>query len=253
MPEPSLQGRCALAVMIKAPRPGQSKTRLCPPLLPTAAAELSRCFYQDTAELLALVSSADPFGMPVAAYSPAGAETEFLGLVPSSALLLPQRNANFGERLRGVAEDLLTVGSEAVALIDSDSPTVPLAYYLELLNVLKADPQAAVIGPTDDGGYYVLGVRRASPQLFESITWSTPQVFAQTLAAAERAGLRVHVLPRWHDVDDVTGLQFLTREFQGELPERTGGFFAPRTRTFVNVLRLRGEGEFLAEAAGGVE
>ena len=118
--------------------------------------------------------------------------------------------------------------------------------------MLKGDPQAAVIGPTDDGGYYVLGLRHASPQLFGGIAWSTSQVFTQSLAAIHRAGLRPHVLPRWHDVDDSAGLQFLNREFQGELPERNGGFFAPRTRTFVDLLQSQDEGAFLAKSARDV-
>ncbi|HEY0792262.1 MAG TPA: TIGR04282 family arsenosugar biosynthesis glycosyltransferase [Chthoniobacterales bacterium] len=245
-PEPILKGRCALAVMIKAPRAGQSKTRLCPPLHPETAAALSRCFYQDTAEALAAVSAADPFGQPVAAYAPLGAEAELAGLIASDIPLLPQRVTDLGGRLRGVIEDLLLLGCDAVALIDSDSPTVPPACYLKLLQVLKADPHAAVIGPADDGGYYVLGVHQAPPDLFAGIAWSTGQVFDQTLAAIQRAGLRAHVLPPWHDVDDSAGLQFLAREFRGELPGRRTGFLAPRTRAFLSFLEKRREGEFLA-------
>lgn len=239
-PEPQLQGKCALTVMIKAPRPGQSKTRLTPPLRSEDAAELSRCFYQDTADLLAEVTALNAFGVQAAAYAPAGSESEFIGLVPPGTVMIPQRPAAFGERLFGVAEDLFSVGSAAVALIDSDSPTVPAAGYLELLEVLRSDPGAVVLGPADDGGYYVLGIGRALPVLFEGITWSTNQVFAQTLERIKSAGLRPHVLPQWHDVDDFASLQFLDRELRGELPHRLRGYPARRTKACLGILAARG-------------
>jgi rSAM/selenodomain-associated transferase 1 len=239
-PEPLLERKCALTVMIKAPRPGQSKTRLTPPLRSEDAAELSRCFYQDTANLLAEVTALNAFGVQVAAYAPAGSESEFIGLVRPGTVMIPQRQVGFGERLFGVAEDLFSVGSAAVALIDSDSPTVPAACYLELLEVLRSDPGAVVLGPTDDGGYYVLGICRALPVLFEGIAWSTNQVFEQTLERIKSAGLRPHVLPRWHDVDDFASVRFLDRELRGELPHRLRGYPARRTKARLGVLAAQG-------------
>lgn len=239
-PEPLLQGKCALTVMIKAPRPGQSKTRLTPPLRPEEAAALSRCFYQDTADLLAEVTALDQFGAQGAAYAPAGSELEFINLVRPDTVMIPQRQGALGERLAGVVDDLFSVGSAAVALIGSDTPTVPPACYLELLEVLRSDPDAVVLGPADDGGYYVLGMSRALPALFEGITWSTNQVFAQTLERIEGLRLRPHILPRWHDVDDFAGLLLLRRELWGELTHRPGGYPAPRTKARLEALAAAG-------------
>jgi uncharacterized protein len=230
VPEPLLQGKCALTVMIKAPRPGQSKTRLTPPLRPEDAAGLSRCFYQDTADLFAEVTALDAFGAQSAAYAPAGAELEFIDLVRPGTVMIPQRQGALGERLCRVVDDLFSIGSAAVALVGSDSPTVPLACYLELLEVLRSEPDAVVVGPTDDGGYYVLGMSRAVPVLFERIAWSTNRVFAQTLERIRKAGLRPHVLPKWHDVDDFAGLQTLHRELRGELPYRLNSSDSIRRR-----------------------
>ena len=239
-PEPLLQGKCALTVMIKAPRPGQSKTRLTPPLRPEDAAGLSRCFYQDTADLLAAVIALDAFGAQAAAYTPAGSEFEFVNLVRPGTVMIPQRQGALGERLSRVVDDLFSVGSAAVALINSDSPTVPPTCYLELLEVLRSDPGAVVLGPTDDGGYYVLGISRALPVLFEGITWSTNRVFAQTVERIKKAGLRPHVLPQWHDVDDLASLQLLHRELRGELSHRVDGYPARRTKARLGTLAAQG-------------
>jgi uncharacterized protein len=240
VPEPLLQGKCALTVMVKAPRPGQSKTRLTPPLRPEDAAGLSRCFYQDTADLLAEVSALDAFGAQSAAYAPAGSEFEFSDLVRPGTVMIPQRQGALGERLSRVVDDLFSVGSSAVALIGSDSPTVPAACYLELLQVLRSDPDAVVVGPTDDGGYYVLGMSRAAPVLFEGIAWSTVRVFAQTLERISKAGLRPHLLPKWHDVDDFASLRMLHRELRGELAHCLNGYPARRTKARLEALAAQG-------------
>jgi glycosyltransferase A (GT-A) superfamily protein (DUF2064 family) len=92
-----------------------------------------------------------------------------------------------------VFTDLLQAGYERVVIVGGDIPTLPLAH-LEDAFALLADPQHdVVIGPSEDGGYYLLGARRLHPTLFANITWSTASVFAETLAQAQRAdyGLRL--------------------------------------------------------------
>jgi glycosyltransferase A (GT-A) superfamily protein (DUF2064 family) len=154
--------------------------------------------------------------------------------------MIPQRQGALGERLCRVVDDLFSVGSAAVALIGSDSPTVPAACYLELLEVLRSDPAAVVLGPADDGGYYALGMSRALPVLFEGITWSTNRVFTQTVEHIKKAGLRPHVLPTWHDVDDLASLQLLHRELRGELAHRLNGYPARRTKARLGTLAAQG-------------
>ncbi len=226
----ALRDKCALAVMIKTPRAGFSKTRLSPAVTPGQAAELSRCFYQDTALCLAEVAGRNPFGQPVAAYAPLGSEEALAEILLPKTILVPQRDGDFGDRLAGVTEDLFAAGARAVAVIDSDSPTVPAAYYGELLEILATARCTAVLGPTDDGGYYALGVPRHAREFFQGIPWSTGGVAAATLRAIRRLGLRPHLLPCWHDVDDAQALGDLQREFAGTWPERAHGFCAPHTR-----------------------
>ena len=92
----------------------------------------------------------------------------------------------FGERLTLAAEDLFSVGFAAVCLIDSDSPTVPQHAYADAVRLLAQPGDRMVLGPSDDGGYYLIGLKTAHRRVFEEIDWSTERVFEQTVARAQR-------------------------------------------------------------------
>jgi rSAM/selenodomain-associated transferase 1 len=208
---------CALAVMIKAPRAGESKTRLVPPLTHEEAAALSVAFLRDTAANIAAAcaehAGGDGRGVDaVAAYTPRGAEAAFEGLLPQGFALLPQRGKSFGERLFHAADDLLRLGYESCCLIDSDSPTLPPALLAAAVAELSRPGERVVLGTADDGGYYLIGMRRAHPRLFEEIDWSTAGVSAQTIARAQEINLEVALLPAWYDVDDAASLRRLRVE-----------------------------------------
>jgi len=210
-PSPALRGSCALAMMIKAPRAGESKTRLVPPLAPDEAASLSVCFLRDTAANIAGVSSQEG-AEGVAVYTPVGAEAVFDGLLPETFKLLVQRGEGFGERLLYAAEDLLAVGYESLCLIDSDSPTLPTALLQAAVAALARAGDRVVLGAADDGGYYLIGLKHAHRHLFENIDWSTPKVFSQTVERAAEINLEVELLPLWYDVDDAPTLRRLCDE-----------------------------------------
>jgi rSAM/selenodomain-associated transferase 1 len=208
---------CALAMMIKAPRAGESKTRLVPPLTHEEAAALSVAFLRDTAANIAsaCAESAGDVGRgvdAVAAYTPRGAEAAFDELLPHGFALLPQRGESFGERLFHAAADLLRLGYESCCLIDSDSPTLPRALLKAAIAELSRPGERIVLGPADDGGYYLIGMRRAHPRLFEEIEWSTAGVAAQTIARAREINIDVALLPAWYDVDDAATLRRLCGE-----------------------------------------
>ena len=185
------RGHCALAVMIKAPRAGASKTRLVPPLTHAEAARLSASFLCDTAANIAGACAAHPDGAvhAVAAYTPVGEEAAFDGLLPPGFALLAQRGDTFGERLFHAAADLLRLGYESCCLIDSDSPTLPCALLTSAVAELGRPGDRLVLGPSDDGGYYLIGMKRAHPRLFEEIAWSTSDVH-QALSSKRRACAR---------------------------------------------------------------
>jgi len=214
--QPELQNQCALGVMIKAPRPGFSKTRLSPPLAPEEAAQLSRCFLQDMIACFDRTKIEDARATGVAIYTPQGSESEFIGLLPPRYAMIPQRDGDFGDRLWSAATDLFAVGFGAVCLINSDSPTLPEAFLSPMVSSLLDDKSEVTIGPCSDGGYYAIGLRRPIPELFQRITWSTDKVFAETLAQAKRVGVEPHVLPLWYDVDDASSLEYLMRQLFAE-------------------------------------
>lgn len=245
--------KCALAVMIKAPRAGISKTRLVPPLSHEEAAELSVSFLCDTAANIAEVCAAHQAAAhkgridAVAAYTPIGAETAFDELLPQGFALLPQRGDSFGERLFYVAADLLGLGYESCCLIDSDSPTLPRALLTAAIEELSRPGERVVLGPADDGGYYLIGLRRAHRRLFEEINWSTAEVAAQTIARAREINLDVALLPAWYDVDDAQTLRRLSVELFDTPPHvdtcaaKLAPYPASRTRATLTRL-LEGDG-----------
>jgi rSAM/selenodomain-associated transferase 1 len=226
---------CALAVMAKAPRPGRVKTRLSPPLTLEQTAALNICFLKDTTENLASI----PGGAGLISYTPAGDEALFDGLLPETFGLVLQRGDGFGERLLAAAQDILAIGYGAVCLIDSDSPTVPAAAFRAAVEALGRAGDRVVLGPSHDGGYYLIGLKRAHAAPFERITWSTGSVLTETLERCREAGLEVVMLPTWYDVDDEATLEILTAELFGEsAPVFTTmpGYAAPHTREFLAAL-----------------
>ena len=214
----SPSGFCALAVMTKAPRPGRVKTRLVPPLTPNEAAMLNACFLRD---ITAAISSASVSGRllekasGVAVYTPVGWEGAYADILPPDFDLLPQRGGSFGERLWFAAEDLFKCGFGGVCLIDSDSPTVPAATFAHAVEVLRSSREHIVLGPADDGGYYLIGLKKPHREMFERIDWSTERVLEQTKARAKEIGLAIKLLPTCYDVDDFTTLRRLCKELLG--------------------------------------
>src|SRR2546421_6181374 len=200
--------------MAKAPRIGAAKPRLVPPLSAAGAAGLSACFIRDaTANIAAAAQHAAIDGY--IAYSPPGAENEFAPLLAEGTRLLPSRRPGLGASLFDAAEDLLAAGYGAACLVNSDSPTLPTSLLVDAARALSVPGDRLVLGPAEDGGYYLVGLKRAHPRLFADIAWSTPLVFAQTVERAREIGLEPHMLPMCYDVDDVESLRRLNAGLRG--------------------------------------
>jgi rSAM/selenodomain-associated transferase 1 len=219
---------CALAVMTKVPRAGQVKTRLVPPLSREEAAQLNSCFLRDTAAAIAKACGSTARGVGV--YTPIGAEAAYIDILPRDFDLLPQRGDGFGERLAFAAADLFQCGFTAVCLIDSDSPTVSADVYAKAVELLSKPGDRVVLGPSDDGGYYLIGLKRSRPELFDQIDWSTERVLEQTKQRARELDLEVGPLPTGYDVDDAATLHRLCDEL---LSDKTTDDIAPNTRRFL--------------------
>lgn len=230
---------CALAIMTKAPRAGQVKTRLTPPLTAEEAAALNICFLRD---LAASIDQAGPGSRGIGCYTPVGAEGAYRDVLPAGFQLIAQRETDLGQRLIGAIEDLLSVGFNAVCLINSDSPTAPSAVFAEAAQVLAEPNDKLVLGPSDDGGYYLIGTKKLRPRLFEEIDWSTGQVLAQTQERAAEIGLDVHLLPFCYDVDDRSTLARLCRELLSPDALQNPNL-APATREFLQTIISQGARE----------
>jgi uncharacterized protein len=215
--------RSAVAIMAKAPRAGKVKTRLCPPLSLAEAAELYRCFLLDKiAQVNALQRAA-----PAVSYSPSDAKQCFEDLTPPHFLLIPQRGEDLGARILSTFDQLFRHGYTEVVVIDSDTPTLPTVCLEQALALMAERHNDVVLGPTEDGGYYLIGLHRAHRELFEHMPWSTSQVFAETRHRALQRGLTVACTEYWYDVDMADDL----RRLRQSLSDRQDGL-AWHTRRF---------------------
>jgi uncharacterized protein len=219
---------CALAVMTKAPRAGHVKTRLQPPLTAEEAAQLNICFLRDTAAAIKSAGRNDAVGIGV--FTPIGSEAAYIDILPPEFALLPQRGEEFGERLAFAVEDLLHCGFGSVCLIDSDSPTVSSEIYTRAVALLARSGDRVVLGPSDDGGYYLIGLKQNHRELFERIEWSTERVLNRTIEQAKQFTIDVELLPSGYDVDDRASLNRLCADL---LDDRTPANVAPHTRKFL--------------------
>ena len=222
--------------MAKASSPGRTKTRLTPPLTPQEAAELNTTFLKDIVDNIARAGRRTPIA-PYMAFGPPGSEPFFREHLGGDVGLVEAWLGHFGKCLSATVETLLARGHASACVLNADSPTLPTAILVELAEALAAPGDRAVIGPAEDGGYYVLGLKAVRPRLFEDIDWSTGRVFGQTLERAAEIGLPVQVLPTWYDVDDLAGL----RRLHGELfqPNTARARLAPNAADHTRGLLLR--------------
>jgi len=231
---------CAVAVMAKAPRPNHAKTRLVPPLTPQQAAALSACFLRDVTENIRKAGRSVPLSSYVA-YAPAGCEALFDGMLASGTSLVladgtipaPAGVDGFGRCLLHAAASLFARGHSAVCLVNSDSPTLPTAYLEHAVAALARPGDRMVLGVSEDGGYYLIGLKAPHAGLFRDVAWSTAEVSAQTLARAAMLGLEVTALPMWFDVDDAASLARLTAELARRPGDGPAPYGAPATRRWV--------------------
>jgi rSAM/selenodomain-associated transferase 1 len=235
--------RCALGIMAKAPSAGSVKTRLTPPLTSEEASVLSACFLRDTASN---VSNQAADGVIV--FTPAEERKSFDGIVPKSFQLLAQRGESLGDRLLNATTDLLSAGYDSICLINSDSPTLPPAILRSAIEAIEPEEDRLVLGPAEDGGYYLIGLKNPHQILFDRIAWSTSEVLAHTVERAKQISLPVVMLPKWYDVDDAVMLDRLCREFFSANRFSENGYHpyaAPFSRKYLRDLLQRDHGQWL--------
>lgn len=202
----------ALVIFAKAPIPGQVKTRLSPALTEDEAATLHGSFVLDMLERSR--AAATKFKLPI---------DRFLACAPSSShvffrimearhgvTLLDQQGVDLGARMHHALAGLFAQGYRRICLVGTDVPSLPLTHYRDAVEALTRHD--LVIGPANDGGYYLIGLTQPRPELFADIPWSTDRVMALTRQKAIAAGLKTALLPAWSDVDTIDDLHALIDE-----------------------------------------
>jgi hypothetical protein len=142
----------------------------------------------------------------VICYSPKDALDKFTMWLGSHYHYLPQKGNNLGQRMKHSFIDAFANNFERAIIIGSDSPDLPIDYINEAFSSLKTHD--VVIGPCLDGGYYLIGFTQNSflPRAFEGIHWSTETVFSETMNILSNENLKIHILPKWSDVDTLSDL-----------------------------------------------
>ena len=199
----------AVAVLTRAPSAG-GKTRLFAALRRPPDPDLLAALLLDTIDGVTM-----PGVRLVVAVTPPGACDEIArliaGLMPDGAdiPIVDQPQGDLGDRMRGTMAGLFDLGARAVALVGSDLPSITDKPIRAAFDLLRREPDALILGPALDGGYYLVAATRV-PQVFTGINWGSRTVLDETRAAALRAGLRVHLVETVADVDTIDDLQRLS-------------------------------------------
>jgi len=201
-----------IIVLARQPQVGRTKTRLCPPLSWQDAAALYEALLLDT---LSLVSALQGIDLAVA-ITPPESQPYFERIAPAGTLLLPIEGSDIGDCLSQVIKIVLRMGYCKALAFNSDGPSLPPEYLQQAIDYL--DRYDLVLGPGHDGGYYLVGMRRAASEIFRGIAWSTDKVLSQTLERARGLGLQVGLTPPWYDVDTADDLASLQADVK-RLPQ----------------------------------
>ena len=216
----------ALLVFAKVPRPGRVKTRLTPVLSPAEAARLYTAFLRDT------IRQVRQLDVDVRLYLAPPLPEGGVDALPTDVRLYEQRGDGLSERMHRAVRETLDDGYDQVVLLGSDHPTLPSSFLREAFRALEKS-ESICLGPTEDGGFYLLGMSTIYPELFADMTYSHSEVFDDTLARAGRTDADISVLPPWYDVDRPADL----RRMLSDLDEGTAE--APNTRRIADQLELR--------------
>jgi len=196
-----LDDRCLL-FFIKNPEKGKVKTRLAAAIGDKMAVKLYKRFLLEM--LFTLNSGTFLFYL---CYYPETSLNDLKDWLGDHYLYMPQNGQDLGERMKNGFREAISMNFKRVVLIGSDIPDLPLEFIEEAFGSLLE--KEAVIGPSLDGGYYLIGFRDKtfSPRAFDGIHWNTESVFEETLRALEQEGLSVHTLQPLRDIDTVNDLR----------------------------------------------
>jgi uncharacterized protein len=192
--------KLGIIIMAKVPEPGKVKTRLEPFLTPEMCAELASCFLRDTIEKAQTLQT-----KIIVAFSPAERRDFFNGF--EGLNLVAQTGTDLGQRMFNAFRFAFQSGLDKVVMIGTDSPTLPPEFIENAFGLLEEFD--AVLGPTTDGGFYLIGLSKLDKRIFEGVEWSSAKTFEQTRRNLETCGFGLSELPVWYDVDEPPDLENL--------------------------------------------
>jgi len=210
----------AVGVMARAPSaPG--KTRLAAGLSEPRLRDLREALLADTLGTICSVAHVQPFVF----VTPADAGGEILQYLPREVPVRPQRGDDLGARMRNALVELIEVeGFDAAVLVGTDTPLITTEH-IEEATVLLRTRGGVVLGPADDGGYYLIGMTRVFPELFAGIEWGSDSVLMDTMRIGERRRIDVCLIRGAYDIDTIDDLRRLEHDLELEPPQ-----VAPQTR-----------------------
>jgi uncharacterized protein len=227
---PSSSPSSAVIIFAKAPVAGQVKTRLCPPLTPDEAASLHGSLVLDVLERCQSLKGA----ACILAGTPSSHHPFFRAMEARFKIpVWDQMGDDLGTRMVSVFQKAFDSSYRTAIVIGTDIPGIDQTLLMSAGKSLQ--DYDVVLGPTVDGGYYLLGLRSPEPELFEQMPWSTNQVYALTKQKIEASGLSVKILPELRDLDTVEDLQ----AFIQDAKDRQNPIFSSRTKNLLQELSKR--------------
>jgi rSAM/selenodomain-associated transferase 1 len=187
----------AFIIFAKKPLPGGVKTRLSPPLTPAEASGLYSCMILDSIAMASSLSGITPF---IFFQDDPGAADYFKTLAPK-IISTPQKGEDLGERMKNAFDQIFLRGFAQVAIIGTDSPDLPPEYIMKAFALLENEQTDVVFGPAEDGGYYLLAMKRVWGELFSGLPWSSSGLLAASISKAKALRLGTSFLPVWYDID----------------------------------------------------
>jgi rSAM/selenodomain-associated transferase 1 len=221
----------ALVVMARQPVPGRVKTRLFPYLSPEQSASLYTAFLRDAVGLALSV----PEYAVYLAYTPASSRRFFYEFLLPRVELIRQKQGKLGGRMAELIHRLTNEEFSPVVVIGSDIPMLQPGILKEALKILEETD--ICLGPSGDGGYYLIGMNTLHKELFKKIPWSTPEVLKVTLERIEEAGLSAGLLEEFRDVDTIEDLTKLRADL---LETKTWEWIPKETQKWMDGFRVFG-------------
>jgi len=197
----------ALIVFFKWPEAGSVKTRLTPPLATHDAARLYAAFVKDTFAKVTALPDVKIFGYVAGTLGTGHALEAELMTLPLT--LRRQHGSDLGERMSKAFQEVFGDGFRQVVIIGTDSPDLPLSYISTAFDTLHLSQDALCLGATDDGGYYLLGMNRFFPEVFQHVPYSSAETYRATLQQIVPLSARLFTLRRWYDIDTLHDLSRL--------------------------------------------